>query len=58
MGNEVNNAITYFTVTDTMVQPLVNTINSALTVMVPIGLGIMGSFIGVNVVKRMIWSFL
>ena len=58
MGNEVNNAITYFTVTDTMVQPLVNTINSALTVMVPIGLGIMGSFIGVNVVNRMIWSFL
>lgn len=54
----VSNAITYFTVTESLVQPLVNSINSALTTMVPIGIGVMSSFIGVNILKRIIYSFL
>ena len=55
---EGENVITYFNVTQSLVQPLVESINSALTTMVPIGLGIMSSFIGVNILKRIIWSFL
>ena len=50
--------IKYFTVTESLVAPLVSTINSALETMIPIGIGIMGSFIGVSIIKRIIYSFL
>ena len=51
-------AITYFQVTDAIVAPLVKTINSGLETMIPIGIGIMGSFIGVSIMKRVIYSFI
>lgn len=47
-----------FAVTSAMVEPLVNAINSGLTVMMPIGITCMASFIGINVVKRVIYSFI
>lgn len=51
-------AIQAFQVTSTMVAPLVNSINSGLTVMMPIGITALASFIGINVVKRVIYSFI
>ena len=57
-GGVVVDAPTYFQVTNTMVQPLVDAINSGLTVMLPIGITVMASFIGINVVKRVLWSFI
>lgn len=50
-------SVTFFSVTETMIQPLVNAINSGLETMIPIGIGIMGSFLGINIVKRVIYSF-
>lgn len=50
--------ITYFTVTQDLIEPLVTTINSGLSTMIPIGLGVMGSFISVSLIKRVIYSFL
>lgn len=55
---DAGSAITYFSVTDAMIQPLVSAINSGLSTMVPIGLGVMGSFIGINIIKRIIYSFI
>lgn len=50
--------VSYFKVTDAMVAPLVSAINSGLTTMMPIGITCLASFIGINVVKRVIYSFI
>lgn len=50
--------VTYFQVTESMVKPVVDAINSGLTVMMPIGVTCLASFIGINVVKRVIYSFI
>lgn len=50
--------ITYFNITSSMIAPLVNSINENLQTMIPIGLGIMGTFIGISIVKRIIYSFI
>jgi len=55
---DAGSTITYFQVTEAMVQPLVNAINSGLTTMMPIGITCLASFIGINVVKRVIYSFI
>lgn len=47
-----------FTITAELVQPVVNAINSGLETLIPIGLGIMGTFIGVRLIKRVIYMFL
>ena len=47
-----------FTVTADTVAPVVNTINSALSTLIPIGIGIMGTFIAVSLIKRVIYTFL
>ena len=47
-----------FAVTSALVQPVVDAINSGLTTLVPIGLGIMATFIGVHLIKRVIYMFL
>lgn len=47
-----------FVVTSELVQPVVNTINSGLTTLVPIGLGIMATFIGIGLIQRVIYKFL
>lgn len=47
-----------FEITTQLVQPLVDTINSGLTTLVPIGIGIMGTFIGIHLIRRVIYTFL
>lgn len=50
--------VSTFVVTAELVAPVVNAINSALTTLVPIGLGIMATFIGVGLIQRIIYKFL
>lgn len=47
-----------FAVTAELVAPVVNAIQSGLTTLVPIGLGIMATFIGVGLIPRIIYKFL
>ena len=47
-----------FTITSSTVSQIVDTINSGLTTLVPIGIGIMATFIGVHLIKRVIYIFL
>lgn len=47
-----------FTITSRTVEPVTNAINSGLTTLVPIGIGIMGTFIGISLIKRVIYTFL
>lgn len=46
------------TITAEMVQPVVTAINSGLTTLLPIGIGIMATFIGISLIKRIIYTFL
>ena len=47
-----------FVVSAELVQPVVNTINSALTTLVPIGIGVMATFVGIGLIPRIIYKFL
>lgn len=47
-----------FVVTSGLVTPITTAINSGLTTLVPIGIGIMGTFIGISLIKRVIYTFL
>ena len=49
--------ITYWTISDGLLTPLMNSINTNINAAVPYGLAIMGSFIGINVLKRVLYSF-
>lgn len=51
-------SVATFVVTAELVQPVVNAINSGLTTLVPIGLGIMATFIGISLIPRIIYKFL
>lgn len=50
--------ITQFEVTEALVKPITDGINSGLTTLVPIGIGIMATFIGISLIKRVIYTFL
>ena len=54
----MNEAVAAFTVTSQTVQPILDAINSGLTTLVPIGIGIMGTFVGISLIKRVIFTFL
>ena len=45
-------------ITSELVAPVTTAINSGLTTLVPIGLGIMGTMIGISLIKRVIYTFL
>lgn len=47
-----------FQVTADLVKPVVDAINSGLTTLVPIGLGVMATFIGIGLIPRIIYKFL
>ncbi len=47
-----------FTVTSELVAPITTAISSGLTTLVPIGIGIMATFIGVHLIRRVIYMFL
>ena len=50
-------AISYWTVTDEMISPLYNAINTNLNAAVPYGMAIMGSFIGISIFRRVLFMF-
>lgn len=50
--------VSTFTITANTVSPVTNAINSGLNTLVPIGIGIMGTFIGIALIKRIIYTFL
>lgn len=54
----MDNTVTSFQVTSETVAPVTNAINSGLNTLIPIGLGIMGTMIGVSLIKRVIYTFL
>ena len=45
-------------ITTEMLKPVTDSINSGLTTRVPIGLGIMGTMIGISLIRRIIYTFL
>lgn len=47
-----------FEITANTVAPVTGAINSGLNTLVPIGIGIMGTFIGISLIKRVIYTFL
>lgn len=47
-----------YTVTADTVAPVTSAISSGLTTLMPIGIGIMATFIGIAIVKRVIYTFL
>lgn len=52
------NGVTPFKVSAELVQPIVDTISSGLATLTPIGISIMATFIGLGLVKRVIYKFL
>lgn len=50
--------VTTFSITADLVAPIVEAINSGLTTLVPIGIGIMAIFIGISLIPRIIYKFL
>lgn len=47
-----------FTITADLVQPVTDALSSGLTTLVPIGIGIMATFIGISLIPRIIYKFL
>ena len=47
-----------FAITAELVAPITTAISSALTVLIPVGLGIMATFIGISLIPRIIYKFL
>lgn len=49
---------TTFQITTELVKPITDAIGSGLTTLVPIGIGIMATFIGLSLIPRVIYKFL
>lgn len=47
-----------FSITAELVKPITDAISSGLTTLVPVGIGIMATFIGLSLVPRVIYKFL
>lgn len=47
-----------FAITAELVKPVTDAISSGLTVLVPVGIGIMATFVGLSLVPRIIYKFL
>ena len=45
-------------ITSEMLEPITDAISSNMTVLLPIGIGIMGTFIAINLIPRIIYKFL
>ena len=57
LADGAQEAISYWTVTDEMISPLYNAINTNLNAAVPYGMAIMGSFIGISIFRRVLFMF-
>jgi hypothetical protein len=44
-------------VTNTMLEPLIDTIMANVTVLLPVGLGILAIMLGIALIPRIIWKF-
>lgn len=47
-----------FEITSELVAPITTALSSGLTTLVPIGIGIMATFIGISLIPRIIYKFL
>lgn len=47
-----------FVINAELVQPITDALSSGLTTLVPIGIGIMATFIGISLIPRIIYKFL
>lgn len=47
-----------FQITSEAVKPITEAIQSGLGVLVPVGLGIMATFIGISLIPRIVYKFL
>lgn len=47
-----------FAITTEMINPITSAINTGLTTLVPIGIGIMATFVGISLIPRIIYKFL
>lgn len=47
-----------FQITAELVKPVTDAISSGLTTLVPVGIGIMATFVGLSLVPRIIYKFL
>lgn len=47
-----------FEITTELVKPVTDAINSGLATLIPVGIGIMATFIGIHLIKRVIYTFL
>lgn len=47
-----------FTITAELVKPVTDAISSGLTTLVPVGIGIMATFVGLSLIPRIIYKFL
>lgn len=47
-----------FVITAELVQPVVDALASGLTTLLPVGIGIMATFIGISLIPRVIYKFL
>lgn len=47
-----------FTITADLVKPVTDALSSGLTTLVPIGISIMATFIGISLIPRIIYKFL
>ena len=47
-----------FVITADTVKPVTDALSSGLTVLVPVGIGIMATFVGISLIPRIIYKFL
>lgn len=47
-----------FQITADLVKPVTDAISSGLTTLVPVGIGIMATFVGLSLIPRVIYKFL
>lgn len=47
-----------FAITAATVEPITTAISSGLSTLVPVGIGIMATFIGISLIPRIIYKFL
>lgn len=50
--------MTGFAITAELVEPITTALSSGLTTLVPVGIGIMATFIGISLIPRIIYKFL
>lgn len=53
-----SSSTTGFQITESLVAPIKNAIDSGLSTLVPIGIGVMSVMIGISLIPRIIYKFL